>query len=465
MQSLTTIVGTGDPRPASLDAVVTVEDGVLHHLVLSLPKSWEDVSLDPATPMGTLSDDGHGALLLHLRQPFMVGDTLALKLRALAPIAPEEEGMPEVAFPGARSAQRYLRITGEAPSEMPEGPASPAIIDLPPELRELAEPLTTSVILRQPDRRTAPTRPTQEASPVLGPIMVQGTLDGRGRFSGEAQLMVSAGPSQRVTLALPDGASVSAVQVGGMTVPTEAVVSGEITLTLGPPHLPRVVSLRYSTPVAIQGKTATLSAPGVIAEGRRLTPSEVGWSLSMTGYVTIDTTLLATLPGTEPLQQRWLAAWAMAAQTEASDPVLLAAERRAWLREPRVPVPSGGEAEDPAEGQRPPVRFISTESQTSIVLSRPRSASVAGALGFVLLLLAVLWLEQRQGLLRRWVLRHRWQSCALAGLAWWWLLRPGLPGLLLTGSALLLAAYSLWANREPQPVTTFHDSSGTFHID
>ncbi len=294
---LSTLAELNDGWSVTFWIHVRAQQGIVSRLHIEAPESWMEPSLvglsGQVRQLKQASTQGRNAYEISLPHPLRAGEDSILQITG--PLELDSDlrmRVPDIRVVDAINTTQYValpRIAKDQPIEwirrgLQRGP-------LPKRLEQAAQlDAAVPTYLAVQDRYRAHERVFSSSirSSALRYAEMRGVVDRMGNWSGTAEIILQPGRASECQLKLPPQSHMLHLSVGSQAVPLQPTNDNRWKLSLGPPFMPRLITVHYTTKVDLQNRTATLLAPTIIVGERTLTAFATQWQIQTTDDVSLS---------------------------------------------------------------------------------------------------------------------------------------------------------------------------------
>ena len=287
--SVTTVHKTPDGWSARLNSLISVREGAVSRLSLTVPDSIRmPFDLQPEL-VGVIDEvletSGGKEITVLLAEPAAAGEQVEIQLGgSLSLPADQRLVIPSLAWSGAAQRDRYVLlptlIDGQSLQWQTSGLRRQS---LPPLLSVYASESHAPYRLEQSqfEAKERTNRGTLTRAKVRY-ANVSGIIDGKGGFLATAEVVLQPGRATSCAIMLPADSQLRQLIVGGQPVRRELRKVGCWKVPVGPPFMPQRIVVSYHTQLGPIGKRVQLAAPKVLLGDQVLPAPETWWRLQAT---------------------------------------------------------------------------------------------------------------------------------------------------------------------------------------
>ncbi|MEO2046120.1 MAG: hypothetical protein ABGX16_06045 [Pirellulales bacterium] len=274
-----------------------VSSGVVDRLDIEVPETWIDPTVVGESAYLRSSRPGafHQGLPqrirryeLCLKHPLAQGEQINLKVTGrLEPETDQLARMPDIRAIGSSNPVRYLALPQMAQGKSLEWHRRGLQrTKLPPSLQQATQlGSSTQIFLVVQNGYLAEQRLFSQAAKRVKVSFaeMQGLVSPQGEWAGTALLVLHPGRSADCQLLLPPHSQLLHLSVGEQAVPWIRVGTSSWQIGLGPPSMPRMIKVGYTTSLNLQRGVVRLQTPQLLVGGKSLRPSISFWEVLVAG--------------------------------------------------------------------------------------------------------------------------------------------------------------------------------------
>ncbi len=291
---VTTLTAGPNGWTGTAHTMVKVREGMLGQLMFTVPDTFQQpYHIEPAS-LGSVQEQpdssGRRLVTVQLQQPLSKGQEISFRLTGSINLTADQRLMvPDLRLLDTSRGNRYVllptrvgdkSINWDWPGLTPE--------PLPLELGSLLKSQENTRAFRvEHEQFFARERSYQGTlqNAIWRYTLVTGVLDHDGNLSATAELVMQPGRATHCTLRLPEDAKLTQLVVGDSRVRREKTTAGSWRIPLGPPYLPRRITVSYQTQVKNSKGRFEFQSPILLIDDRPLPSPEIRWRIRPVGQL------------------------------------------------------------------------------------------------------------------------------------------------------------------------------------
>ncbi|NOY40238.1 MAG: hypothetical protein GXP26_00175 [Planctomycetes bacterium] len=273
---------------------VKVQEGMIGQLQFTVPDTFQKpYRIEPAS-LGSVHEQpnrsGRRLVTIQLQNPVSKDQEISFRLTGSINLTADQRLMvPDLRLTGTSRGNRYVllptrvgekSINWDWPGLTPE--------PLPLELGRLLESQDNTRAFRvEHEQFFARERSYQGTlqNAIWRHALISGVLDHEGNLSATAELVLQPGRATHCTLRLPENAKLTQLVVGDSRVRREKTTSEGWRIPLGPPYLPRRITVSYQTQIKTSKGRFKFQSPILLIDDRPLPSPEIRWKIRPVGQL------------------------------------------------------------------------------------------------------------------------------------------------------------------------------------